>query len=125
MQGVPSPMVTKAQNWLVVSLLGLIMLTFSWALSPICVAQETIKPGSETPAASSETSVQVEDLGSPSIFSRAWHAGAVVFSVLTILVSFSIMSWAILVWKMIVLRKNIKSSDIFIKSFCYFFLINL
>ena len=110
-------MVTKAQNWLVVSLLGLMMLTFSWGFSPICKAEETVKPGSVTPAASSETRLEVEDIGSPSIFSRAWHAGAVVFMVLTILVVFSIMSWAILVWKMIVLRKNTKSSDIFIKSF--------
>jgi biopolymer transport protein TolQ len=110
-------MVTKTQNWLVVSLLGFIMLTFSWGLSSVANAQETAKPAGETAAASSETRLEVEDLGSPSIFSRAWHAGAVVFSVLLILVIFSIMSWAILVWKMIVLRKSIKSSEVFIKSF--------
>lgn len=110
-------MVTKAQNWLVVSLLGLIMLTFSWGFSPISMAEETVKPGSEVPAASSETRLEVEDIGSPSIFSRAWHAGVVVFCVLTVLVCFSIISWAILVWKLIVLRKNTQSSDVFIKSF--------
>lgn len=110
-------MVTKTQNWLVVSLLGFIMLTFSWGLSSVAKAQETAKPAGETAAASSETRLEVEDLASPSIFSRAWHAGAVVFSVLLILVIFSIMSWAILVWKMIVLRKSINSSEVFIKSF--------
>ncbi len=111
-------MVTKAQNWLVVSLLGLIMFTFSWGLPSTAPAEDAVKPGTEAPAASTETGVQVEDMGSsPSIFSRAWHAGLVVFAVLTILVIFSVLSWAIMVWKMIVLRKNSKSSDIFIKSF--------
>ncbi|RZA14977.1 MAG: Tol-Pal system subunit TolQ [Proteobacteria bacterium] len=81
------------------------------------MAQDAGKTNTENSAASSETSVAVEDLASPSIFSRAWHAGPVVFGVLLILVAFSIMSWAILVWKMIVLRKNTKSSDVFIKSF--------
>lgn len=110
-------MMTKAHNWLVVSLLGLMLLAFSWGPSTVVLAQGGGNSQSESIAASSETSVQVEDLGAPSIFTRAWHAGPVVFSVLVILVIFSILSWAILVWKMVVLRKNAKSSDVFIKSF--------
>lgn len=110
-------MMIKARNWLVVSLLGLMMLAFSWGHNTAAMAQDGSRPNTESIAASSETSVQVDDLGSPSIFSRAWHAGAVVFSVLAILVAFSIMSWAILVWKLIVLKKNAKSSEVFIKSF--------
>lgn len=110
-------MKSTAQNWLLVSLLGLIVFAFSWGHGSSAYAQDAGKSQNESGAASSETSVQVDDLGSPSIFSRAWHAGPVVFSVLVILVAFSILSWAILVWKWIVLRKNIKSSEVFIKSF--------
>lgn len=110
-------MMTKAQNWLVVYLLGLTMLVFSWGQTPAAMAQDAGKSIADTSAASSETSVSVEDLGSPSIFSRAWHAGPVVFTVLVILVAFSILSWAILVWKLAVLRKNTKTSEVFIKSF--------
>jgi len=110
-------MVTKAQNWLLVSLLGLIMFTFSMGVTTFGKAQDSAKPGTQELATPTETVAQVDDIGSPSIFSRAWHAGAVVFSVLLILVVFSILSWAIMVWKIAVLRKHTKSSDVFIKSF--------
>ncbi len=110
-------MMTKALNWFLVSLLGLTVLGFSLGFHNKALAEDAGKANSESVAASSETSVQVDDLGSPSIFSRAWHAGPVVFTVLMILVGFSILSWAILVWKLIVLRKNTKSSEVFIKSF--------
>lgn len=110
-------MMTKAQNWFFVYLLGLTVLAYSWGRSTEVMAQDASRTNTESIATSSETSVLVEDLGAPSIFSRAWHAGPVVFSVLIILVAFSILSWAILVWKMVVLRKNAQTSEVFIKSF--------
>ncbi len=117
-------MMTKAQNWFVVSLFGLMIFAGIWGFSRISFAQEhgeTVRTeAGSAVAASPEPGVQVEDVGSGashSIFAQAWHSGIVVFTVLTILVFFSVMSWAILIWKLIVLRKNIRSSDSFIKSF--------
>lgn len=52
-----------------------------------------------------------------SIFSRAWNGGFVVFSVLVILVLFSIMSWALVVAKYLYLGKINRSSEAFIKTF--------
>lgn len=54
---------------------------------------------------------------SPSIFSRAFRAGPVVFLVLFILVSLSIVTWGALVSKWWHFKKVSKSSDAFVKSF--------
>ena len=54
---------------------------------------------------------------SPSIFSRAFRAGPVVFLVLLILVSLSIVTWGALVSKWWHFKKVSKSSDAFVKSF--------
>ncbi len=63
------------------------------------------------------TEMEVVDLGSHSMLSQAWRAGFVVFAVLVILICFSISSWAIFIWKIVVLQKHGKTSESFIKSF--------
>lgn len=65
----------------------------------------------------SEESVDASFLGGDSIFARAWNGGVVVFSVLAILVFFSVVSWAVLVGKLLYLRRVSSSSDKFIKQF--------
>lgn len=64
-----------------------------------------------------EGGIYETDLGSESVFQRAWQGGLVVFSVLLTLVIFSILSWAIFIAKFIYLNKISTTSDNFIKSF--------
>lgn len=78
-------------------------------------AKLNVSAGSET--VGPETETEVADFGSHSMLSQAWRAGLVVFSVLIILIAFSIISWAIFFWKWFVVRKHIQTSDSFIKSF--------
>lgn len=70
--------------------------------------------GAEEPAVvMEETSIDT----SSSIFSRAWNGGVIVFSVLAILVIFSILSWAVLVAKFLYLKRVTSTSEKFIKKF--------
>jgi len=64
-----------------------------------------------------ETATEVADFGSHSILTQAWRSGVVVFSVLLVLIAFSIISWAIFIWKLIVLKKHTATSEAFIKNF--------
>ncbi|MDQ3233985.1 MAG: MotA/TolQ/ExbB proton channel family protein [Pseudobdellovibrionaceae bacterium] len=64
-----------------------------------------------------ETATQVADFGSHSMISQAWRSGLVVFTVLVVLIAFSIISWAVFIWKMVVLRKHTATSEAFIKNF--------
>ncbi len=57
------------------------------------------------------------DIEGPNIFSRALQGGPVVFSCLLLLVTLSILCWAIVVAKSLYLAKIQKTSDAFIKSF--------
>ncbi len=66
---------------------------------------------------SEETATEVADFGSHSILSQAWRSGLVVFSVLVILIAFSIISWAIFIWKLVILKKHTATSEAFIKNF--------
>ena len=71
---------------------------------------------------SQETVVQTDvseavDVGSMSIFEQAWRGGFIVFSVLLILIAFSILSWAIFVTKWLALKRIHQTSEEFIKSF--------
>ena len=68
-------------------------------------------------AATGEVETEVADMGSHSMLSQAWRSGFVVFTVLLILIAFSVISWAIFFWKLFVVRKHTISSDSFIKSF--------
>ena len=53
----------------------------------------------------------------PSIFAQAWRSGFVVFSVLTILVAFSVGSWTIVFTKVLYLRRISEVNEGFIKTF--------
>jgi biopolymer transport protein TolQ len=64
-----------------------------------------------------ETATEVADFGSHSMLSQAWRSGLVVFSVLVVLIAFSIISWAIFIWKLVVLKKHTATSEAFIKNF--------
>jgi biopolymer transport protein TolQ len=74
------------------------------------------QPGAVS-APAAEEAVQVADFGSHSMLVQAWRSGVVVFTVLIILIAFSVLSWAIFVWKLVVLRKHMQTSESFIKSF--------
>lgn len=60
---------------------------------------------------------QVVDVSQGSIFGQAMRGGFVVFSVLVILIIFSILSWAVFVTKLISLRRLASINEEFIKSF--------
>ncbi len=64
-----------------------------------------------------ETVTEVADFGSQSILSQAWRSGIVVFTVLVVLISFSVISWAIFIWKLVILKKHTATSEAFIKNF--------
>lgn len=69
---------------------------------------------------STETAqVEIEEskIGPGGIFERAWRGGFVVFAVLLVLIFMSIFSWAILVSKLLHLRKLSSANKEFIKSF--------
>jgi len=52
-----------------------------------------------------------------SIFSRALQGGMVVFTCLLLLITFSVVTWAVVVGKFVFLQKIEKTNDAFIKSF--------
>lgn len=57
------------------------------------------------------------DIGGASIFARAWNGGIVVFLTLTILVFFSILSWALIAAKALHLSRMAKTSEVFVSKF--------
>jgi biopolymer transport protein TolQ len=83
--------------------------------------EEAAKKTAKTEEAGKDEAVQEvaeeTDTSSPSIFSRAWQGGFIVFTVLLILVSMSIVSWAVVISKMINLNKIDKLGQTFVKSF--------
>lgn len=84
--------------------------------SSLVEAQQNPPSGTGEPILTEE-SMDASLLGGDSIFARAWHGGVVVFSVLAILVFFSVVSWAVLLGKLLYLRRVSSSSDKFIKQF--------
>lgn len=60
---------------------------------------------------------QAVDIGGESFISQAWRSGFVVFTVLMILMLFSVFSWALFLAKWLHLRKISESSEEFIKRF--------
>jgi biopolymer transport protein TolQ len=57
------------------------------------------------------------DIGAPSIFARSLQGGPIVFSCLLILVSLSILSWAVVIAKFFYMARIQKTGDAFVKSF--------
>ena len=105
-----------------------LFLALGWGLAARAVAEEAPAGNSAAPATmaakahsagadDAEGTLEVADLGSHSILTQAWRSGLVVFIVLVILISCSILSWAIFFWKLVVLRKQAKISETFIQSF--------
>ncbi|MCX6125619.1 MAG: hypothetical protein NTV34_12870, partial [Proteobacteria bacterium] len=82
----------------------------SKANAPVAVA-------SANSGADSALSVQAEEISSPGVFARAWHAGFVVFMTLLLLISASIFCWVVIVVKWLELRKIGGSTEAFVKSF--------
>lgn len=63
-----------------------------------------------------ETAAEV-DISEQGIFGRAMQGGFVVFTCLLMLIGFSIVTWAVVIGKIVFLLNIQKSSDAFIKSF--------
>ena len=80
-------------------------------------ANAPVAVGSASNGAESATSVQAEEISSPGVFARAWHAGFVVFMTLLLLISASIFCWVVIVTKWLELRKIGGSTEAFVKSF--------
>lgn len=100
-------------RWLTIILMAITLLSAGQAL-----AQQPTKDAAPTgEPILAEESVETSFLGGDSIFARAWHGGVVVFSVLAILVFFSVVSWAVLIGKLLYLRRVSSSSEKFIKQF--------
>jgi biopolymer transport protein TolQ len=110
-------MLTKARSWVFFLLFGCVLAVLGMSSSSDVLAQDSAHEAATHDVSPVGGAGQVADIGSHSILSQAWRSGLVVFTVLIILVIGSIMSWAILFWKMLVLRKHSRSSDVFIKSF--------
>jgi biopolymer transport protein TolQ len=65
----------------------------------------------------SASTIYEAEIGSTSIFARAWQSGFVVFSVLLILIVLSVLSWGVSVAKYYYLAKLDKTGSGFVKSF--------
>jgi biopolymer transport protein TolQ len=79
---------------------------------------ETVKADAPKSAgAEASTTVHSEEVSSPGVFARAWHAGFVVFMTLLLLIGSSIGGWAIIITKWKEFRKITLCNDAFIKSF--------
>ena len=76
--------------------------------------QETKPTNISAPA---DTQAKEVEIASDSIFLRAWRGGFVVFTVLLLLVCFSILSWALMVAKYLYLKQLNQMSNRFIRSF--------
>lgn len=68
------------------------------------------------PLAAEESSTTI-DIGNQSFIIQAWRSGMMVFTVLVILMIFSVLSWALFLAKWLHLRKLTESSEQFIKNF--------
>ncbi|NRA63698.1 MAG: MotA/TolQ/ExbB proton channel family protein [Pseudobacteriovorax sp.] len=64
-----------------------------------------------------ELAMEVDDIGGGSIFSQALRSGFVVFTVLLMLILFSVLSWAVFLAKIVSLRRLDSTNTDFIKSF--------
>lgn len=90
----------------------LLLLTFSMVM-PIVIAQEKPLATQVTTVTQSQAATHQAE----SIFAQAWQSGFIVFSVLMILFTFSILSWALFFAKWVTLRKVSRENESFIKSF--------
>lgn len=88
----------------------LTMLTFVSKFS-VYANQQTTKSENQ-----SETVIE-SNISGGSVFSRAWQGGPIVFAVLLILMILSILTWGVVLFKFLQLRKMKTVNDAFVKSF--------
>ena len=77
----------------------------------------TMEPAPNLQAANTAQVVTEADTGSTSIFGRALQGGFIVFVSLLILLSMSVVTWAVIVAKYVYLQRLAKSGESFTKSF--------
>ena len=77
----------------------------------------TMEPAPNLQAANAAQAVTEADTGSTSIFGRALQGGFIVFFCLLILLSMSVVTWAVIVAKYVYLQRLAKSGESFTKSF--------
>lgn len=92
----------------------LVALTLSFLASSVAIAQDS--PKRSKASVEQETATET-DIATQSIFVRAWQGGFVVFMVLFILISLSIVSWAIGISKIYHLSKIETTCKAFVKTF--------
>lgn len=99
--------------------LMMILLGLSLMKAPCGVAQENQAAQAEQSQTGGEQdgALVEAEIAEHTVFSRAWQSGLIVFSVLLILISLSILTWAFGVGKIIYLRRVDKSARAFVKSF--------
>lgn len=78
--------------------------------APVSVAPTTVA------GATAEAPTEV-DIASPSIFARSLQGGPIVFTCLLLLVSLSILSWAVVIAKLFYMARIQKVGEAFVKSF--------
>lgn len=86
-----------------------------WSSQALASEQDSALDTSADPMASGESFAI--DIGTQSFMMQAWRSGMMVFTVLVILMIFSVISWALFIAKWLHLRKLSESSDQFIKNF--------
>ena len=87
------------------------LLTIGFLCIDVQAFAETQDP-TTTEAIAAEVAVNT-----PSVFERAWNSGFVIFSVLFILVAFSVLSWAIFFTKYLYLKRLNSTNQNFVKKF--------
>ena len=109
---------------LICSLTGLpsVQRDLSFSAEPKALAAMTdgavnMEPAAPPPTIPPTAAIQEGDTGGPNIFSRAMQGGFIVFICLLILLSMSVLTWAILVAKFLYLSRLTKAGESFTKSF--------
>jgi biopolymer transport protein TolQ len=100
----------------------LIVFLAFWTLPPSSFAADDDKGRKKDKAEVADKSAPIEeisevDVSDAGIFARAWQGGFVVFMVLLILIAFSVVTWAVVITKILHLRKIEAAGKVFIKSF--------
>ncbi len=107
----------KFSIWVFFSIASAAAATACWTPSARAQSENSAEPSESTAVTPVASEMTEGDLGSESIFSRAWRGGIVVFMVLLILVALSIATWAVAVSKLIYFQRIANDSTVFIKSF--------
>ncbi len=99
---------TRPYGFLIIKLFTLLL-----AFGPQAYGQKE----ASKPEAEAVSSISSHSLSQPSILSRAWEGGPIVFMVLIILIALSISTWSVAISKFLHLSRSEKASQKFIASF--------